>query len=39
MRVGAAHVTHDGREVVRFRDHLDMFLAGEQQPEAATHHP
>ena len=37
--VGAvlAHVTSHRVEVSRFRDHLEILLAFQQQPEAATH--
>jgi hypothetical protein len=30
-------VPHDRRQVSRLRDHLDILLAGEEQPQASPH--
>jgi hypothetical protein len=38
MRAMLAHVTYDRLELRRLRDHLEIVLAFQQQPEAATHH-
>jgi hypothetical protein len=37
-RAVLAHMTHHRLEVARLRDHLEIILTFEQQPEAATHH-